>query len=138
MGFFVYYLITLVIISVVSYFLLLVTKKLSLIKLLPGFYIYLFGSFILSSIFVYSYFYSDGDYINRGIAGAYIAVVFVVIANGLAYVLTHYIVVKKYAAFSGLFYILLPFIGVFYICAFIVVATIFNLKLFFNICFNFK
>lgn len=127
MVFLAYYLITLVIISVASYFILLVTKKLSFIKLLPSFYIYLLGSFIISSFFIYSYFFSDGDYINRGIAGAYITVIFVLIANGLAYVLTHYIVVKKYAAFSGMFYISLPFIGVFYISAFIVIATIFNL-----------
>ncbi|WP_041964334.1 hypothetical protein [Mesobacillus selenatarsenatis] len=127
MGFLAYYLITLVIISVGSYFLLLVTKKLSFIKLLPGFYIYLFGSFIISSIFIYSYFFSDGEYINRGLAGTYITVVFVLIANGIAYVLTHYIVVKKYAAFSGVFYISLLFIGVFYITAFIMIATIFNL-----------
>jgi len=122
-----YYLITLIIISVVSYFLFLVTKKLSFIKLLPSFFVYLLGSFIISGIFISSYFFSDGVYVNRGIAGAYITVMFVLIGNGIAYVLTHYLGVKKYAAFSGMFYVSLPFIGVFYIIAFILIATIFNL-----------
>ncbi|MCM3665927.1 hypothetical protein M3204_16040 [Mesobacillus subterraneus] len=127
MGLFLYYLVTLIIISVVSYFLFLVTKKLSFIKLLPSFFVYLLGSFIISGIFVYSYFFSEGEYVNRGIAGAYITVLFVLIGNGIAYVLTHFFRVKRYAAFSGMFYISLPFIGLFYIIAFIVIATTFNL-----------
>lgn len=127
MGLLPYYLITLIIISVASYFIFLVTKKLSFIKLLPRFFVYLLGSFIISGIFIYSYFFSDGEYVNRGIAGAYITVIFVLISNGIAYVLTHYFGVKKYATFTGVFYISLPFIGMFYIIAFILFATIFNL-----------
>ena len=52
---------------------------------------------------------------------------FVLIGNGIAYGLTYYFGVKKYAAFSGMFYILLPSIGMLYIIAFIGIATILNL-----------
>ncbi|RSD28616.1 hypothetical protein [Mesobacillus subterraneus] len=122
-----YYLVTLLIITAVSYFLFLVIKKLRFRKLLSGFFVYLLGSFIISGILIYAYFFSNGAYVNRGIAGAYITVLFVLIGNGIAFGLTHFLGVKKYQTFSGMFYISLPLTGLLSIAAFLMIATIFNL-----------
>lgn len=127
MGLVPYYFITLITLGIMTFLLFSIIMKLNFIQAIMSFVAYIFGSFLISGVFVYFFFFSNGEYINRGIGGIYITVLFVLIGNAISYPLTQLFLMKKPIAFSRMFYVLLPFCGLLYVIIFIVTARILNI-----------
>ncbi len=127
MGLVPYYFITLITLGVITFLSFSLIMKMNFIKAITSFVVYLLLSFLISGVLVYFFFFSNGEYVNRGIGGIYITVLFVLIGNAISYPITQSMLMKKQLAFSKLFFVLLPICGLLYIITFIVTARILNI-----------